>query len=65
MIILRQKSGDVIRINDDIRISIIDTGPKVTLLAVEAPPSVKIYSEDIYLRIQAARRKPGIANADP
>jgi len=34
-------------------------------LAIEASPSVKLYSEDVNLHIQAVHRKSDVANSDP
>ena len=60
---LTRKSGECIRIGDDIRVVIRDVRGRQVRIGIDAPSDVPIHREEIYLRIrqensQAAR--PGV-----
>ena len=63
MLTLTRKSGEAIRIGDDIRIVVRDVRGRQVRIGIDAPADVPIHREEIYLRIrqensQAAR--PGV-----
>lgn len=51
MLILTRKAGESIFIGDNIKITVLDTKGSQARVGVEAPPSYKIYREEIYLQI--------------
>lgn len=52
MLILTRKSGEVIRIGDDIAIRVLEVRGNQVRIGVEAPAKVRIYREEIYRAIQ-------------
>ena len=63
MLTLTRRVGEIIRIGDDIRIVVREVKGKQVRIGIEAPSSVPIHREEIYLKIrneneQAAR--PGV-----
>lgn len=52
MLVLTRKSGEAIRIGDDIRIVIVSIKDNHIKLGIEAPMSNPVHREEIYLRIQ-------------
>lgn len=52
MLVLTRKSGEAIRIGDDIRIFIVDVKDNQVKIGVEAPLSKAVHREEIYLKIQ-------------
>lgn len=51
MLILTRKAGESIFIGDNIKITVLDTKGSQARVGVDAPPSYKIYREEIYLQI--------------
>ena len=54
MLILSRKAGQKIIINDNIIVSILDTGNGNVKIGIEAPPEAKIYREEIYQAVKSA-----------
>lgn len=52
MLVLTRKSGEAIRIGDDIRIFVVDVKENQVKIGVEAPLSKAVHREEIYLKIQ-------------
>jgi len=52
MLVLTRKSGEAIRIGDDIRIVVVSVKDNHIKLGIEAPLSNPVHREEIYLRIQ-------------
>ena len=52
MLILSRKAGQKIIINDNIIVSILDTGNGNVKIGIEAPPEAKIYREEIYQAVK-------------
>lgn len=52
MLVLTRKSGEGIRIGDDIRIVVVEIKDNQVKLGIEAPVRHTIHREEIYLRIQ-------------
>lgn len=52
MLVLTRKSGERIRIGDDIVISILEVGKGVVRVGVDAPKRVPIYRHEVYERLQ-------------
>lgn len=53
MLILTRKSGETIRINDDISIIVLGVSGQQARIGIAAPSDVKVHREEIYQRIQA------------
>lgn len=52
MLVLTRKSGESIRIGDDVRIVLLDIKEHQIRLGIEAPHDVPIHREELYLKIQ-------------
>ena len=52
MIVLTRKSGEGIRIGDDIKLIVVEVKENHVKLGIEAPQSCPVHREEIYLRIQ-------------
>ncbi len=52
MLVLTRKSGESIRIGDDVRIVLLDIKEHQVRLGIEAPHDVPIHREELYLKIQ-------------
>lgn len=57
MLILTRKLGESITIGDDIKISVLGVHGRQVRLGIEAPPSVVVHREEVYVRIQNENRK--------
>jgi len=63
MLILTRKSGETIRINDDISVTVLSVSGQQVRLGITAPESVEVHREEIYQRIQAEQQEKGEAHA--
>ncbi|HBG46149.1 MAG TPA: carbon storage regulator [Deltaproteobacteria bacterium] len=52
MLVLTRKSGEGIRIGDDIKLIVVEVKENHVKLGIEAPQSCPVHREEIYLRIQ-------------
>ncbi len=57
MLILTRKVGESIRINDNICITIMDLDGKHIKIGIEAPKSISIHREEVFLRIKEENQK--------
>lgn len=64
MLILTRKKGEMIRINENIKIIISDVDGKNIKIGIEAPKDVKVYREEVYERILEENTKASEVNAD-
>jgi len=64
MLVLRRKIGEVIRINDNIRIIIQDVqNEHIVRIGIEAPTDIAVHRMEIYNLIQQENRAAGGAAA--
>ncbi|MGK0289179.1 MAG: carbon storage regulator [bacterium] len=56
VLILTRKLGESITIGDDIKIQVIEIKGKQVRLGIQAPESMTIHREEVYLRIQEENR---------
>lgn len=64
MLVIRRKIGEVIRINDNIRIIIQDIqNEHIVRIGIEAPTDIPVHRLEIYHLIQQENRSAGSANA--
>lgn len=52
MLVLTRKPGESLRIGDDIRITVVEIDGSNIKIGIDAPRSVSIYREEVYLRIK-------------
>ena len=65
MLILTRKVGESIRINDNICITVVDMDGKSIKIGIEAPKSISIHREEVFLRIKEENQKAaGAKNED-
>lgn len=58
MFILTRKPGETIVIGDDIKITLLGVYGRQVQIGVEAPGRVKIFREEVHLRIKAGIKRP-------
>lgn len=56
MLVLTRRIGESIKINEDVKITVIDIKGKNIRLGIEAPKETKIYREEVFLRIKQENR---------
>ncbi len=56
MLILTRKSGESIRIGNNIVISILESSSRYLKIGIDAPKNVAVYRNEIYEKIQAQNR---------
>ncbi len=56
MLILTRKSGESIRIGNNIVISILESSSRYLKIGIDAPKDVAVYRNEIYEKIQAQNR---------
>ena len=61
MLILTRKLGEMIRIGDDVTVRVIEVRGSQIRLGVEAPPTVRIYREEIYKAIRQQNEQAAVA----
>lgn len=64
MLVLTRKSGEAIRIGDDIRIVVVEVKENQVKLGIEAPLSKTVHREEIYLKIQEENVRAASMPAD-
>ena len=66
MLVLTRKIGESLAINDNIRITVLDVKGKTVRLGIEAPSDVKVYRQEILVKILDENRQAATAGAfDP
>lgn len=63
MLILTRKSGETIRIGNNISITVLGVSGQQVRLGITAPAEVEVHREEIYRRIQAEQQEKGEAHA--
>ncbi|MDA8085565.1 MAG: carbon storage regulator CsrA [Nitrospiraceae bacterium] len=51
MLVLTRKSGEAIRIGEDITVSVVEVREGHVRLGINAPQGIRIYREEVYERI--------------
>lgn len=64
MLILTRKSGEGIKIGDDIRVVILETKGNQVRIGIEAPKGTKVYRDEIYERIKQENIKASVITKD-
>jgi carbon storage regulator len=61
MLVLTRKIGESIKINDDVKITVIEIKGKNIRIGIEAPKETKIYREEVFLRIKEENQSAAAA----
>lgn len=61
MLILTRRVGESIRINDNICITIMDVDGKNIKVGIDAPKSISIHREEVFLRIKEENQTAAVA----
>lgn len=65
MLILTRKVGESIRISENICVTIVDVDGKNIKIGIDAPKSISIHREEVFLRIKEENQKAaGSTGAD-
>jgi len=64
MLVLTRRIGESIKINEDVKITVIDVKGKNIRLGIEAPRETKIYREEVFLRIKQENRSAATPATD-
>ena len=62
MLVLTRKIGESIKINEDVKITVIDVKGKNIRLGIEAPRETKIYREEVFLKIREQNQTAAISH---
>ncbi len=65
MLILSRRAGESIMIGDDIVITVMEAGRDHVRIGVEAPRSVDVHRQEVYLAISEANREAQAGAAGP
>ncbi|MFQ5671877.1 MAG: carbon storage regulator CsrA [Nitrospinales bacterium] len=63
MLVLTRKIGESIRINDDIKLTIVEVKGKNIRIGIEAPRETKIYREELFWKIRKENEAAASARA--
>ena len=63
MLVLTRKLGESIRIDDDVKIVVVQIKGKQVRLGIKAPEKTKIHREEVYLAIQEQNK--AASQSDP
>ncbi|GLI38479.1 carbon storage regulator CsrA [Geobacter hydrogenophilus] len=64
MLVLTRKMGETITIGDQIRIKVVEMKGNQVRLGIEAPGDMRIYREEIYLKVQKENQIAATWNLD-
>jgi carbon storage regulator len=64
MLILTRKSGEGIRIGDDIRIVILEVKGNQVRIGIEAPEAVNVHRDEVYEKIRLENIKASAVTID-
>jgi carbon storage regulator len=57
MLVLSRKTGQKIRINDNIAITVLDVQNGLVKIGIDAPRSITVYREELYQDIQQSNQQ--------
>ena len=65
MLILGRRAGESIMIGDDIVITVVETGRDHVRIGIEAPRSVDVHRQEVYIAISEANRAAQMGDDGP
>ena len=65
MLVLSRRIGEGITIGTDIRVQVVEIKGGQVRLGIEAPPSVKVHRDEVYLKIRAENEQAAATEALP
>jgi carbon storage regulator len=63
MLILTRRSGEILRIGDDISVQVLEVNGMQIRLGITAPKSVAVHREEVFQRIAREERGGGDGNS--
>jgi carbon storage regulator len=64
MLVLTRKSNQSIMIGDEIEVSVLAIMGEKVRIGIDAPRSVPVFREEVYLEIQSEKAAEGVDEAD-
>lgn len=64
MLILTRKSGEAIKLGDDITITVIEINGNQVRLGIDAPLDIRVYRNELYEKIKAENIKASTISID-
>ena len=64
MLVLTRKSGERLMIGDDVMITVLEVGRGQVRLGIKAPDGLRVYREEIYVRVIEENRHAAEAPRD-
>lgn len=61
MLVLTRKIGESIKINEDIKVTVIEIKGKNIRIGIEAPKETKVYREELYFKIKSENESAAVA----
>ncbi len=61
MLVLTRKIGESIKINEDIKVTVIEIKGKNIRIGIEAPKETKVYREELYYKIKSENESAAVA----
>lgn len=64
MLVLSRKPGQSLYIGDDVKITVVEVKGNQVRVGIEAPASIRVYREEIYLQILEENRSAAALSED-
>ncbi|HZX48151.1 MAG: carbon storage regulator [Thermodesulfovibrio sp. RBG_19FT_COMBO_42_12] len=64
MLILTRKSGEGIKIGEDVRVVILETKGNQVRIGIEAPKGMKVYRDEVYEKIKQENINASVITTD-
>ncbi|HET9142628.1 carbon storage regulator CsrA [Actinophytocola sp.] len=62
MLVLTRRSGDSIRIGDEITVTVLDIRGDVVRVGIQAPRSVAVHRDEVYRELRKANEEAAVAD---